>query len=83
MQIKTKWKIFSLNHHLSDYEGDGVALFDALESEDDLAAVFERHDVSPWYPFEYMDSDNPEELADAIVSMARRAHETEAEEVTA
>lgn len=78
-QIPNKWKIFSLNHHLSDYEGDGVALFDSIALEDDIRAVFKRHRVNPWYPFEYMDSDNPEEFAEFILSMAIRAFEIEKE----
>ena len=83
MKISDKWKRFALRHHLSDWEGDAIALFDALITEADLASVFEKHDVTPWYVFEYMDTDNPEELARAIESMARDAQETEAQKVTA
>lgn len=78
--IKNKWKLFALRHHLSDWSGDAVALFDELETEEDLLAVFKKYDVIAWYPFQYMESDNPEELASIIVGMADQAQITENQE---
>lgn len=75
--ILNKWKLFALRQYLSDWHGDEMALFDALESGENLTETYEKHGVVPWYPFEYMDKDNPVELAEIIVNAARSATETD------
>ena len=50
MKIESKWKRYAVGHHLADFEGDGVELFDALMAEEDEGKLIEVPDsggVSP------------------------------------
>jgi pyruvate/2-oxoacid:ferredoxin oxidoreductase alpha subunit len=76
--INDKWKLFALCHVLSDYTGDGVALFDKLTECEygESNAVFEEYSVIEWQPFEYWGADD---VSDLIISMATSAQQTETE----
>ena len=77
--INDKWKLFALRHVLSDYTGEGVALFDKLTECEygESDAVFADFSVIEWQPFEYMGADD---IADLIISMATNAQQTETQE---
>jgi hypothetical protein len=80
--INDKWKIFALQHVLSDYTGSGVELFDKLAACEygESDAIFEDFAVIEWHPFEWWSADD---IADHIISMATKAQQTETEtEVT-
>jgi len=76
--INDKWKIFALQHILSDYTGSGVQLFDELAACEygEAAAVFEHFAVIEWHPFEYWGADD---IADLIINTATKAQQTENE----
>ena len=81
MQTENKWKLFALMQCLSDWTGDGVALFDALENAEycESEAIFDEYAVDVWYPFEDWPSDD---VSEHILQMASRAQRTETEEQT-
>lgn len=76
MTIQNKWKLFALRHVLSDYTGDGIALFNKLAAAEygECDGIFEDYAVIEWQPLEYM---SPDDISDLIVSMATQAQETE------
>jgi hypothetical protein len=80
MIIKNKWKIFSLSQILSDWTGNGVDLFDALEAAhgDGIAdMIFDEYEATIWHVFEDFE---PEEVSRSIYQMAKQAQETEAQQ---
>lgn len=79
MNIKPKWKIFSIRQCFSTEFTDSKAekTFDdlvALDGSDEISKYLEGSDLVPWSPFEYM----PDcEFVDHIQAQARYAQDIE------
>ncbi len=67
MKIKDKWKVFAIGHFFCEEldTAEAVALFDRLvvcDTTDELQALLDERDSTPWAPFEFPDKDFPREV---------------------
>ena len=80
--MKGKWKIFALNHCLSNYSDkvDPEILFDWIRDTEDeaLVSLFDDYDISVWQPFEDWPLTN---IAGLIVDLATSAEKVEGEPI--
>lgn len=77
MKIESKWKRYAVGHHLSDFEGDGAELYDALMAEEDdgkLGDVLEARGGLVWCHYENDDVvDVVASIGDMAVSLQMTA----------
>jgi hypothetical protein len=76
--INDKWKKYSLNLFLCEWEGDSIKLFDSLAEADyqESKALFDKFDVTIWEPMERLSIDD---LSELIITTAYEAQRIENE----